>query len=260
MQVIVIDTETTGLANPDFIEVAYFPLQDILNQMLFEADESDADLNPVDITFKNTFRERFQPRKPIDAGASKVNGIYMKDLIGFRKSSEFTLPQTIQYIIGHNIAFDKKALNYDIKKPLISDDVKMICTKELSQLVFTGQTNNKLVTLVQFLYPEHAEQLLKKAHTALGDCKLTYLVLLKCLEKLPQVETWEQLANLCSQGKKSYEDLDKVKTKVKPVTIMPFGKHKGQLLEDIPKSYLQWLLQNSDNMQPNLREAIDKLV
>lgn len=36
---------------------------------------------------------------------------------------------------------------------------------------------------------------------------------------------------------------------------MPFGKHKGELLEDVPESYLRWLLRNCD-LGPVIRGAI----
>lgn len=28
---------------------------------------------------------------------------------------------------------------------------------------------------------------------------------------------------------------------------MPFGKHKGEEIEDLPSSYLKWLAENMDN-------------
>jgi hypothetical protein len=37
---------------------------------------------------------------------------------------------------------------------------------------------------------------------------------------------------------------------------MPWGKHKGQDLADVPESYLQWALENAEAMSPTLREAI----
>ena len=39
-------------------------------------------------------------------------------------------------------------------------------------------------------------------------------------------------------------------------TIMPFGKHKGLLLADVPSSYKQWLLGQSD-VDPFLRKALE---
>jgi len=38
---------------------------------------------------------------------------------------------------------------------------------------------------------------------------------------------------------------------------MPFGKHRGQPLEEVPTSYLQWLLDNCD-LRPQLQEAVEE--
>lgn len=39
-------------------------------------------------------------------------------------------------------------------------------------------------------------------------------------------------------------------------TTMPFGKHKGKRLCDVPTDYLKWCLDNCDRMTPSLRNAI----
>lgn len=38
---------------------------------------------------------------------------------------------------------------------------------------------------------------------------------------------------------------------------MPFGKHRGEDLEDIPDDYLVWILDNLDDLSPTLRRAIE---
>ena len=41
---------------------------------------------------------------------------------------------------------------------------------------------------------------------------------------------------------------------------MPFGKHKGTLIKDVPISYVKWMLGNIHNMQPSLYSALTKRV
>jgi hypothetical protein len=37
---------------------------------------------------------------------------------------------------------------------------------------------------------------------------------------------------------------------------MPFGKHKGERLEDIPPDYLEWCLENLEDIDFTLRQAM----
>jgi len=64
------------------------------------------------------------------------------------------------------------------------------------------------------------------------------------------------LDHICQQlGVKTAEDLYAESEKARIPTTMPFGKHKGMLLSDIPSDYKQWLLTQGD-IDPNLRKAL----
>jgi len=39
-------------------------------------------------------------------------------------------------------------------------------------------------------------------------------------------------------------------------TPMPFGKHKGKAMANVPADYLVWIYENYDNMHANLKEYI----
>jgi len=41
---------------------------------------------------------------------------------------------------------------------------------------------------------------------------------------------------------------------------MPFGKYRGEPLEDIPPSYLIWVLENCRNIKTSLRTAIYNVI
>jgi hypothetical protein len=42
--------------------------------------------------------------------------------------------------------------------------------------------------------------------------------------------------------------------------LMPFGKHKGTRLDEIPEEYLHWVLENCERLDQRLRESIRAIV
>jgi Putative quorum-sensing-regulated virulence factor len=42
-----------------------------------------------------------------------------------------------------------------------------------------------------------------------------------------------------------------------PMIRMPFGKHRGEHISDIPTSYLAWLLEEVSGLRAGLREAVE---
>ena len=243
MRIVIADSETTGLVEPQACEIAFIELPEDFNEFR-ELDIS----NPIEFLtnhdlHSSVFEQRYRPTKAIDPRASQVTGIYMKDLINCPSIKEFEYPKSTEVMIGHNIAYDWRVFG----KP----NVKLICTKELSQLVYSkadGLANNKLTTIVEFLYKEEGKKLTLKAHGALLDCKLVYLILLKISRKLPQVQSWDDLVSLCSQGTRSYEELSELSI---PLTLMPIGKHGGKRFSEVPTDYLRWL-----NRQKDLSSAL----
>jgi exodeoxyribonuclease X len=251
MKIVIADSETTGLVEPQACEVAFITMPENFEDFR-ELDIPDpvAFLTSHEV-HSSVFEQRYRPTKAIDPRASQVTGIYMKDLVNCPSIREFEYPKSVEFMIGHNIAYDWRVF----QKP----DVKLICTKELAQLVYTkkdGLANHKLTTLVEFLYKEEGKKLTLKAHGALLDCKLVYLVLLKISRKLPQVRDWQDLVSLCSQGTRTYEDLNKV---VDDITLMPFGKHGGKRFSEIPTDYLKWLVRQPDLSPPVMSAVVKEL-
>lgn len=44
------------------------------------------------------------------------------------------------------------------------------------------------------------------------------------------------------------------------VMTMPWGKHKGKLLSEVPPDYLRWALKNADSMSSVLRGEIERVL
>lgn len=244
MKILIVDCETTGLVEPQAVEIAMIQLpEDIKEFMNLDIEKFFQD----ETLFEGVYEQRFRPTKAIDPRASAVTGIYMKDVINCPSIKTFEYPETNEFLVAHNAVFDWGVLG----KP----DVKRICTKELSQIVFADQKglkNNKAVTVATWLYKDKIQSIVDNAHGALADCKLVFFILHAIVQKVP-AGSWTELANLCSQGQKSksYSELDKP---IKPLTSLPFGKHKGVPLKDVPTDYLLWL--DKQDVQPMVKAAV----
>ena len=82
------------------------------------------------------------------------------------------------------------------------------------------------------------------AHDAAADCYMVAHILAKMVDELdmPLLE----VAKWCSTGV--------------PWTIMPFGKHKGLKLEDVPSGYLGWMRRNISDPSLDLEASIDSIL
>lgn len=242
---IILDCESTGLVEPiDAVEIAYFYLDNNFNKL----EES-------------SFYSKFMPNAAIHPKASEVHGFTKDSLKGQPNINTFEFPKDVMYLIGHNILYDYKVL----KAP---KNVKLICSKELSIKYLTKQSGrgtkgvNTLTGLIERYYPEEAKELIANAHSALQDCKLTYLILLKVLEVAPELDSFEKLAGQCSQPKGSILpnliDQDSYAKKYS----LKFGKYIGVYLDDliiIDKNYLTWIVEKS-TMPQDLKDFIKQFM
>lgn len=95
MQAIILDTETHTL-NGQPIEIAYAPIE-ITNGKL-SLDKSQV------------FDQLYTVDEPISFAAMAVHHILESDLVGKPHYTTFKLPAETQYIIGHNIDYDIRAI------------------------------------------------------------------------------------------------------------------------------------------------------
>lgn len=85
------------------------------------------------------------------------------------------------------------------------------------------------------------------AHDAAADCHMVADLLDAILE---------------AQGYTSLSELYEWSITPVPYPIMPFGKHKGMAIEEVPKSYLNWLYKNTEpaDMSRDLRATLLKFL
>ncbi len=212
---IIFDTEATGIKEPVLIEAAWVEL---------------ASLDPYEVT--NAFEQRYNPGKTIDLGALATHHIMDEELVDCPPAASFTLPDGVEYLIGHNVDFDWEVIG----KP----DVKRICTLALARKVWPDLDSHNQSALLYHLERATARERLRNAHSALVDVGICAVI----------------LDHICRQlGVKTIDDLHVASEMARAPTTMPFGKHKGMPLTDIPRDYKQWLL-NQQNIDPYLRKAL----
>jgi exodeoxyribonuclease X len=200
MIAIILDTETTEIKNPEVVELAWAEVEE----------------NPWRMYETNLFR--FQNERPMQWGAIATHHILPNDLLGCPPSVDAKMPPC-EYLIGHNIDFDWKALG--------SPPVKRICTMALSRWLYPECDSHSLSALLYYVMGANngAKKLLKEAHSADADIMNCWIILKAMLEK----------ANISG-----LEELYKLSEKARIPTVMPFGKHKGEPIASVPKSYRDW--------------------
>ena len=201
-KIIVADTETIGLHPPPkpasgVVQVAW------------------TELDPVTLETIEVRQHLVNPMAPIHPEASKVHGLYAKDVEGAPVLEDVFYLKGPTVVIGHNIAFDMKFVGHAIEN-LAGN----LCTLKLARHLIKDSSNHKLPTLVEHLKLEAG-----KAHDAGGDVISTVNLLRRLVEISGR--TLEQLI---------------AADKPRVFHVMPFGKHKGTLINNLPLNYISWFL------------------
>ncbi|ORJ61337.1 putative quorum-sensing-regulated virulence factor [Geothermobacter hydrogeniphilus] len=217
MGTFIFDTETTNTTNPEVIEAAWVEI---------------LDLKALPVGRK--FCERYRPEGRISLGAMATHHIMDEDLVYCEPSSTFKLPAEVNYLIGHNIDFDWKVAG--------CPNVKRICTLALARDLYPEADSHTLSAMLYLLDRPNARDKLRSAHSALTDVLVCRDVLAAMLKtRLAHISTFEELWQASEAAK-----IPKV---------MPFGKHKGKRIADVPADYRQWLLRQPE-VDPYLVKAL----
>jgi len=255
---IILDSETTGLPpKGEACEIAFMQIHTDLPTIFNEVLDNPIE-NSIHI-IQRTFEQRYMPKGDFHPKASECNGFTKEKLAGSPCISTFKFPEDVEYMVGHNANFDHAILKHP--------KVKLICTKELATKYLTKKSGagtkgvNTLTGLIERYYPEEAKELIANAHSALQDCKLTYLLLLKILEAAPELDSFEKLAMQCKQpsDKPSEAKLPyMVKEHEAGYLYFTFGKYQGVPLDKLVKdnkSYLTWIVEKS-TMNQGLKDWV----
>ncbi len=198
------DTETTGVRNDKdkIIELAAF--------------------DPID---NRTFCRLINPGCPIPPEASAIHHItdaMVADAPSFRTIAEEFMafcPEGTVLIAHNNDAFDKLFLEQEFKRAdLAFPDYRFIDTLKWSRKYRSDLPRHTLQSLRE-VYGFPANQ----AHRALDDVIVLHQVFSVMIDDLSMETVMELLA------------------RPQVLSKMPFGKHQGKMLADVPKDYVAWL-------------------
>jgi DNA polymerase III epsilon subunit-like protein len=242
-QCIVLDTETTGTDynKAEIIETG-FVIRDNNNWVIFQ--------------------ELHKPKSTIPPMVSSICYItndMVEDKTVFVDNKE-TFQTVVDgfangYAVGHNYFYDMKVLqNHGITMP-----VNSICTWRMAKKLFNGVADIESTSLPYLRFALELDVPIDMlCHRAGNDSFMTA----KLLEVMVDLMEAEGLL-----------DLDKpygpqiASWAAEPIIYerMPFGKHKNELMADIPKSYWMWCVKNmdslnedADNFDPDLAASIHK--
>lgn len=234
MSIYILDTETTGLDNPHLTEVAYciIDIADDGNVILKQEPRS----------------KRYNPLKPISLGAMATSYICDEDVENEPPHTDFRLPASVEYIVGHNIDFDMMVL----RNAGVTSQPKLICTKAMAVHLLPELDSHKLTSLLYYFHREVAKEQAKNAHAAIVDIYFTRLVLQSLIDVA--IGNGYEIA--------SVEDLYRFSEAARVPTVLSFGKYKGSKIADLVetmdgRSYLNWLA-TRDEVDPYLLQAIKK--
>jgi exodeoxyribonuclease X len=220
---VMVDCETTGLDEPEVIQLAF-------SRSFAWGEEPTAEDYSVLL---------FKPSKPITPGAKAAHHIIEADLETHSAwPGKFYFP--VEYMIGHNVDFDWKALG---SQP----GVKRICTLALATALYEDTDSHSLTALMYYLFEaEDARKLARTAHSAHADVQMTWLLL-------------KELMRDSGRTLSSLEDLWRLSEDARIPRRLSFGKHgpqdgrPGLLYSEVPTDYLDWMVKQQ--MEPYVLEA-----
>jgi len=171
----------------------------------------------------------------MELGALVVHGILPDEIKGLEPFKGFNYHG--KYVVGHNVDFDVEITGYH--------GSSRICTLALSRFLWPhldSHTQGAVMLHIGLMTRKGlpwALDLIKNAHRAGDDvlnCSRILKVIISVLSRTDHLkhhaESWEALAELSLAAQ-----IPKV---------MPFGKHKGVAIEDVPQDFIDWMYITSD--------------
>lgn len=223
----VVDTETTG-TDPQtdaVVEIACWP-------------SGRLDEFPLQSFVVN-------PGRAIPPTASAIHHITNGEVVGAPTLDEAwsmlaAYRQLTHCWVAHNAPFDRAFL-----QRLPGTGKPWLCTFRLARHLWPeapGYSNQVLRYWLELSVTTHT------AHRAADDVRVTAALLARELAAYRQLDQPQTLEGVLAFADAPIQ-----------VQMMPFGKHRGTPLTDLPRSYLQWALANLPELDPDLRWSLEQV-
>lgn len=220
---VIVDTETTGLdpATDRVVEVG-----------LARVESAE---------IKRLFTRLVDPGIPIPCTASAIHHITINDVAG-KKPLEALNEEIKEFCAGavlaaHNAPFDRSFL------PMLADH-KWLCTKRLAQHLWPDAPGFSNQVLRYFLELKVGDYDISP-HRALSDSIVTAELFIAAVRQYLSHGNPDDIDALLGYAASPIK-----------VKAMPFGKHSGKPITEIPRDYLRWALGNIADMDLDLRSTI----
>lgn len=171
------------------------------------------------------------PQRPIKASASGIHGLVDADVANSPTLEEFfslddekcygkKLPGNL-VVLGHRIGFDT-----EVMAPYIDGDFVEACSLRWARRLYPNADDHKLQTLVYALNLPRSSG----AHRVMADVYTAYHL----------------AKHICEHTGMSLQQYAEASQENFLLTTMTFGKHKDDSFDNIPPSYLKWMLRELD--------------
>lgn len=241
MSALIFDTETTGKKSPGLIEAAWIPMASPRSIAELAAELVGND------RARGTAAQRFNPGKAIEYGAMATHHITNEEVANCPPASTFRLPEAVSYLIGHKIDYDIGVIDSAVPAEGYGE-IKGIDTLALAQRLWPECDSHTQSALLYFLMPEVAKGLATHAHDAAVDVGINLRIANRIIQELQ----WR--GALHPEGAWSFDELWEISEIARVPELMPFGKHQGTPISEVPQSYWDWYFRQSD-VDPYLERA-----
>jgi exodeoxyribonuclease X len=203
----VVDSESTGVGPQDkAVEVAGF---------LFEDDR-----------FVRYHTSLVNPGIPIPPEASSIHHLTDEDVADAPTIDEAMAPffdDEFEFVVAHNAAFDKRMMDFA--------QCPWVCSLKLSRIVYPDAPNHKNQFLRYYLkLPKlvHSYSAQAAAHRALYDSEVTTYLFQHLLTKAVSDDPIQRMIHVSNNPQL--------------LKICRLKKHEGKLWSEVPRDYLNWIL------------------